>query len=149
VNLSIWQYITTNPQMLTERNSVEWQKLYSYLKPGMKILNSPTITSRLVELGIQPVDSGQTDYYYTMKPYPENTLLGPSFEEFQKDGEEYTQEINQSIASREYDLIVTSKDVEVFYDLDLIAQHYERVDQFILHMPATEQKWVVQVWEPK
>lgn len=149
INLSYWQYMTNSPQMLTERNSVEWQKLYSYLKPGMSILNSPTITSRLIELGIRPIDSGQTDYYYTMKPYSDNILLGPSFEEFQKDGEGYTQEINQFIVAQEYDLIVTSKDVEVFYDLDLIPQYYEMTDQLILYMPATEQKWVVEVWEPK
>lgn len=149
VNLSYWQYETNSPQMLAERNSVEWQKLFSYLKPEMNILNSPTITSRLIELGIRPIDSGQTDYYYTMKPYPDNILLGPSFEKFQADGEEYTQEINQSIVDQEYDLIVTSKDVEVFYDLELIPQYYEMSDQLILYMPATEQKWVVEVWEPK
>ncbi|MFN8432696.1 MAG: hypothetical protein U0V18_01685 [Anaerolineales bacterium] len=149
LNLSYWQYMTNNPEMLAERNSVEWQKLFSYLKPGMNILNSPTVTSRLIELGIRPIDSGQTDYYYTMKPYPDNILLGPTFEEFQKDGEDYTQEINQSIASQEYDLIVTSKDVEVFYNLELIPQYYEMSDQLVLYMPATEQKWVVQIWEPK
>lgn len=149
INLSCWQYATNSPQMLTERNSVEWQKLFSYLKPGMNILNSPTITSRLIELGIRPIDSGQTDYYYTMKPYPDNILFGPPFEEFQADGEEYTQEINQSIVNQEYDLIVTSKDVEVFYDLELIPQYYEMKDQLILYMPATEQKWVVEVWEPR
>lgn len=149
INLSYWQYMTNSPQMLAERNSIEWQKLYSYLKPGMSILNSPTITSRLIELGIRPIDSGQTDYYYTMKPYPDNNLLGPSFEEFQEDGEKYTQEINEAIVEQEYDLIITSKDVEVFYDLELITQYYEMTDQLILYMPATEQKWVVDVWEPK
>lgn len=149
LNLSYWQYMTNSPQMLTERNSAQWQKLFLYLKPEMSILNSPTITSRLIELGIRPIDSGQTDYYYTMKPYPNNLILGPSFEEFQKDGDDYTQEINHSIASQKYDLIVTSKDVDVFYSLELINKYYEMSDQLILYMPATEQKWVVQVWEPK
>lgn len=53
---------------------------------------------------------GQTDYYYTMKPYPDNLLLGPSFEDFYNDGQEYTKSINDAIAKQEYDLIVTSKD---------------------------------------
>ena len=53
------------------------------------------------------------------------------------------------MAEQEYDLIVTSKDVEVFYDLDLIAEHYVMTDELILYMDQTEQKWVVQVWEPK
>ncbi len=148
-NLFYWQYNTISPQMLAEKNSVEWEKLFSYLKPSMRVLNSPTITSRLIELGIKPVDSGQTDYYYTMKPYPDNLLLGPSFEDFYNDGQEYTKSINDAIAKQEYDLIVTSKDVEVFYDLDLIAEHYVMTDELILYMDQTEQKWVVQVWEPK
>lgn len=148
VNLFYWQNATIGPKLLGERNSTEWDKLFSYLKPSMNILNSPTITSRLIELGIKPVDSGQTDYYYTMKPYPDNILLGPSFEEFYNDGQEYTQSINESIAAKQYDLIITSKDVDVFYDLNLIAENYEMVDQLILYMPQTEQKWVVEVWEP-
>lgn len=149
VNLFCWQNATIGPNLLGDRNSVEWEKLFSYLKPSMNVLNSPTITSRLIELGIKPVDSGQTDYYYTMKPYEDNFLLGPSYEEFYNDGQQYTQSINESITAQQYDLIVTSKDVDVFYDLDLIAEHYEMVDQLILYMPATEQKWVVEVWERK
>ncbi|MBI2331439.1 MAG: hypothetical protein HYU84_04625 [Chloroflexi bacterium] len=148
INLFYWQNETIGPSLLGDKNSVEWEKLFSYLKPTMNVLNSPTITSRLIELGIKPVDSGQTDYYYTMKPYPDNFLFGPSYEEFYNDGQEYTQSINESIAAQRYDLIVTSKDVDVFYDLDLIAEHYEMTDQLILYIPQTEQKWVVEVWEP-
>lgn len=147
-NLLYWQYITLHPQMLIQRNSVEWKKVYSYLEPSMSILNSPTITSRLVELGILPVDSGQTDVYYLMKPYPDNILVGPSYDEYFNDGLEYTKSINDSIVNQEYDLIITTKDVDVFYDLELIASHYKLVDQLILYMNQTEQKWVVQVWEP-
>lgn len=55
-NLFYWQYNTISPQMLAEKNSVEWENLFSYLKPSMRVLNSPTITSRLIELGIKPVD---------------------------------------------------------------------------------------------
>lgn len=148
INLFYWQYITLNPQMLIQRNSVEWKKIYSYLKPSMNILNSPTVTSRLIELGIQPVDSGQTDVYYLMKPYPDNILIGPSYEQYYNNGIEYTNSINNSIVRQEYDLIITTKDVDVFYDLELIAIHYELVDQLILYMNQTEQKWVVQIWEP-
>ena len=148
INLFYWQYLTLNPQMLAQRNSVGWERVYSYLKPSMNILNSPTITSRLIELGIQPVDSGQTEYYYYVKPYPDNFLMGPSYQEFYSNGLEYINSINNSIIQQEYDLIITTKDVDVFYDLDLISEHYTMIDQLILYMYQTEQKWVVQIWEP-
>jgi len=149
INLFYWQYITLNPQMLEQRSSVEWEKVFSYLDPSLNILNSPTVTSRMIELGVTPVDSGQTDVYYLMDSYPFNVLMGPSYEEYYNDGIAYTDAINASISAHEYDFIITTKDVDVFYDVNLIVEHYEMVDQLILYMPATEQKWVVEVWEPK
>lgn len=148
LNLFVWQFITLNPQMLSQRTSYEWERMFALINPSMKILNSAVITSRLVELGIEPVDSGQTDYFYTMKPYANLPLLGPSYEEFNNDGLEYQAAVNASIAAGEYDLIVTTKDVDTFYDLDLVEANYEMVAQFILHMQQSEQKWVVRVWEP-
>jgi hypothetical protein len=149
VNLFYWQYITLNPRMLSQRNSVEWDKVFSYLDPSMNILNSPTVASRMIELGMTPVDSGQTDVYYLMDPYPTNILMGPSYEEYDNDGRAYSDSINASIAAREYDLIITTKDVDVFYDLDLIETNYAMMDEIVLRMPQTEQKWVVQIWAPK
>lgn len=148
-NLFYWQHITLNPQMLVQRSSTEWQKAFSYLDPSLNILNSPTLASRMIELGMMPVDSGQTDVYYLMDPYPKNYVIGPSYEEYYKDGVEYTNFINGLIARQGYDLIITTKDVDVFYDVNLIGEHYEMVDELILYMQQTEQKWVVQIWEPK
>lgn len=148
-NLFSWQYITLNPEMLRQTDSVEWRKLYSYLEPSMYVLNSSTITSRLVELGSVPIDSGQTNYYYSMEPYPNIPFIGPSYNEFYTYGMKYMTSINDSIKKQEFDLIVTTKDVDIFYDLKLIARYYQSVNQIVLLMPQTNQKWVVQVWEPK
>lgn len=149
INLLYWQYITLNPQMLDQKSSIGWERVFSAIKPNLKILNSPTVASRMIELGMMPVDSGQTDVYYLMDPYPNNIIMGPSYEEYYKDGIEYTNSINASISQKEYDLIITTKDVDVFYDLDLIYQNYKMTDELILYMVATNQKWVVQIWEPK
>ncbi|GMV33477.1 hypothetical protein FBQ83_02220 [Chloroflexi bacterium CFX5] len=149
VNLFYWQFITLHPNMLDQRNSAAWERAFSYLNPSLNILNSPTVASRMVELGMRPVDSGQTDAFYLMKPYPDNPLWGPAYEEHRRDGLEYTQSINEAIAKQEYDLIITTKDVDVFYDLELIAEHYALTDTLVLYMQQTEQKWAVQVWEPR
>lgn len=149
VNLFCWQYITLNPEMVSQKNLSAWEKAFSYLNPSLNILNSPTLTSRMVELGMRPTDGGQTDASYLMKPYSDNFLLGPSYKEYDDDEAQYAQSINGSISKQMYDLIIITKDVEVFYNLELIPQYYEMVDQLILYMPATNQKWVVEVWEPK
>jgi hypothetical protein len=149
LNIFYWQYETINPRMLDVRNSYEWEKLFSYIDPSMNILNSPVFTSRAVELGMLPVDSGRTMYFYTMKPYPDNIFFGPSYDEFVKVGQDYADSVNESILEQKYDMIFTTKDVDVFYDLNLVAEKYNMIDQLILYMPATEQKWVVEVWEPK
>ena len=148
-NLFYWQYITLDPKTLSQRSVSDWQKAFSYLDPSLNILNSPTLASRMIELSMMPVDSGQTDVYYLMDPYPTNNLVGPSYEEYFNDGLEYSQSINHDIENQEYDLIITTKDVDVFYDLKLIRKYYELTNQLILYMPQTNQKWVVQIWEPK
>lgn len=147
-NLFYWEKTLLNPRMLEQGNSVEWKKLYAYLEPSMNILNSPTITSKLVELGLKPADSGLTIYYYFIKPYPDNPWLGPPYDEFYNDGLEYTKFINDSIEKQKFDLIVTTKDVDVFYDVDLIAEYYSSTKQIVLYMPQTSQKWTVQIWHP-
>lgn len=119
INLFYWQYITLNPRMLAQSNSIEWQKTFSYLDPSIKILNSPTLTSRMIELSMIPVNSGQTDVYYLMDPYPDNILMGLT-EEYLNDSVEYTNAINTAISNKEYDLVIATKDVDVFYDVNLI-----------------------------
>jgi hypothetical protein len=147
-NLGYWQLISLNPQMLEQRNSAEWEKLYSFIKPSMKILNSPVVTSRLIELGITPIDSGQTDYYYFMKPYPDYPWFGSSYSEFYENGQAYTKSINEAIKNKEYDIIITTKDVDVFYDLNLIKEYYSMTKELVIYMNQTEQKWVAQIWKP-
>ena len=149
LNLLAWQFVTLNPNMLEIKDSFAWEKLYKTIKPTKNILNSPVFTSRAMELGITPVDSGRTIYFYTMKPYPENLLFGPPYEDYLRIGEEYAQRVNETIKNKEYDLIYITKEMEVFYDLDLVKENYEMTDQLILYMSATNQKWVVQIWEPK
>ncbi len=148
-NLFVWQYVTLNPKMLEIQNSFAWEKLYKSIDPSQKILNSPVFTSRAVELGIPVIDSGRTIYFYTMKPFPKNSLIGPSYEEYLRVGEDYSQTINTAIANKEYDLIYITKEMDVFYDLNLVRENYEMTDQFIIYMDATNQKWVIQLWEPR
>ncbi|MCB9144825.1 MAG: hypothetical protein H6635_05605 [Anaerolineales bacterium] len=147
-NLFAWQYATLNPKMLDIQSSFAWEKLYKSIDPSKKILNSPVFTSRAVELGIPVVDSGRSIYFYTMKPFPENLLLGPSYEEYLQTGEEYARSINAAITNKEYDMIYVTKEMDVFYDLGLVQANYEMTDQFIVYMDATNQKWVIQLWEP-
>lgn len=147
-NLFYWENSTLNSQLLVQGNSREWSKLYSYLESANNILNSPTITSKIVEMGITPLDSGQTIYYYFITPYLDSSLIGPSYEEFYNNGMEYTRFINDSIKTQKFDLIVTTKDVDTYYDLDLITEYYHLTKQIILYMPQTDQKWVAQIWYP-
>lgn len=148
-NVGYWQVTSLHPQMLEQRYSPEWEKLYSFIKPSMRVLNSPIVTSRLIELGIPVIDSGQTDYYYFMKPYPDYVWFGPSYNEFYSHGEAYSNSINEAIRNQEYDLIITAKDVDVFYDIALIEQFYSLKKQLVVYMNQTEQKWVAQIWIPR
>jgi hypothetical protein len=147
-NLFYWEKFVLAPRMLEQRDSLEWDRLYARLESSRNVLNSPTITSGLVELDLTPVDSGQTIYYYFVTPYPESQWIGPSYNELNENGLKYTKLIDDSIEAQKFDLIVTTKGVDVFYDPDLIKEHYSLAREMVLQMPQADQKWTIWIWEP-
>jgi hypothetical protein len=102
----------------------------------------------MVELGLNPIDSGQTIYYYEVKPYQEHTLLGPSYEAFQSNGLQYIQSIDESIKRREFDLVMTTDGEPSFYDENLLNEYYSMDAKMVVTMPQTQETWKIFLWRP-
>jgi hypothetical protein len=147
-NLFFWGRAALSPQMLEQKNSEEWARLYSYVQSTSNILNSPVITSAVVELGLNPLDSGQTSYFYSVKPYANHAILGPSHDAFQADGFKYIKFIDNSIEKQKFDLIVTTKEKGTFYHAKLIEKFYTPVEEIKVIMPQTGQQWTAMLWKP-
>ena len=147
-NLFFWGKDMISPQMLEQRDSREWARLYSYVQSSSNILNSPVITSKMIELGLNPLDSGQTSYFYSVEPYPNNAIFGPSYETFHADGLRYIKFIDNSVEKQKFDLVVTTAEKSTFYHAKLIEKFYVPVDEIKVDMPQTGQQWTVLLWRP-
>ena len=138
-----------NPGFLSQKDSAQWAKLYGYLSRSNHILNSPVIASALVERGLLPIDSGQTEYFYGIRSYPGNGVLGPDYHWIQSDRVEYKASILRSVKNAQFDLIVLGKNewLERFLASDL-PQHYALTATITVEMPQVDQAWTIDIWEP-
>jgi hypothetical protein len=147
-NLFFWGADVLAPQMLEQKNSKKWDNLYSYVRSSSNVLNSPVITSSMIEFDLSPLDSGQTSYFYSVKPYPNNAMLGPSYDTYRADGFKYIKFIDNSIEKQRFDLVVTTREESAFYHAKLIKKFYSQVDEIKVDMPQTGQQWTVLLWRP-
>jgi hypothetical protein len=147
-NLFFWGKDMVSPNMLEQRKSAEWASLYSYVQSSSNILNSPVVTSAVIELDLNPLDSGQTSYYFAVKPYPDNVLFGSTYETFYADGLKYIKFIDNSIEKQRFDLVVTTVEKSTFYHTRLLEKFYTPVDEITVGMPQTGQQWTVVLWRP-
>ncbi len=148
-NLFVWELDVLNPTRLSQKDSKEWAQVYRYLHESSATLNSPAVASELVALGQQPVDSGQTMYFYAVQPFPENLLTGVDYDKFYADGVQYTRLVDRMIKKQYYDLVVITKEKGTFYHVKLLPDYYDKVDEIDLDMPLSEQSWTLIFWKPR
>jgi len=147
-NLYFWEGTVIPPRMLEQKNSESWAEIYSYIQPSLSILNSPVVTSRIVDVQSNPMDSGQTAYFYAIKPYTDNKLFGPPYDTIYADGYKYIKSIDNSIERKKFDLIITTTEKTPFYHSKLIGGNYSLLQELVIDMPQTDQQWTVQIWKP-
>jgi hypothetical protein len=146
---AVWlSQIYMNPLFLDQRDSKEWARLYQYVDNSRQILNSPLIVSEMIRLGMLPYDSGQTSAYYHIKPYPDNILLGPSYEVVQAQGQQYSRIINEKIKNQDFDRLILTEGDYSLYPYNLIERYYTKVTSLNLELPETFQRWTIDIWEP-
>lgn len=148
-NLFVWQQDVLPLQTLEQRDLEEWSRLSSYVQSASQILNSPVVTSILIEQGLNPLDSGQTSYYYAIEPYPNNPLLGPDYDVIETDGFRYVKFIDNSIQQQKFDLVITTREKSTFYHAKLLEDFYSPVDEIKVDMPQTGQQWTLLLWRPR
>lgn len=147
-NLYVWQMQDLNPEMLKQKDSREWAQVFEYIHSSTLILNSPAVVSELVALGQTPVDSGQTSYFYLVKPFSESLLVNIPYDKFHRDGIRYVSLIDQRIEKQKFDLLILTKEKATFFHSKRLSDYYVKVDEIKLEMPQTYQTWTMVVWVP-
>lgn len=125
-----------------------WQRLDQLIASSKHILNSPLLAPRMVELGMRPVDSGQTEYYFVTQPYPANPFA-PDYARVKARGLEYLAQIEQDVRAKAFDRVMITQGSSPLANPQLIAQYYTRVEEVPITIPQVGQVWVIEVWQPK
>lgn len=147
-NLYVFGQKTISPNVLRQEDPKKWTRLINIMASASNILNSPAVTSNVVELGLNPIDSGQTIYFYAVEPYQEHALIGPSYDVFQSDGFKYVQFIEDSIKRQEFDLVMTTDGEPSFYHKNLLSEYYSIDAKIVVDMPQTNRTWKIFLWRP-
>jgi hypothetical protein len=141
--------ILLNPSFLLQRQSAAWSQLQAEIGDSRQILNSPAVVSMMLEAGLAPIDSGQTEYYYNIQPYAVNDVWGPSYDTVNRNGILYRQSIRDALRKHAFDELILTDGYGSLISLDVISQYYTRTRTITIEMPQTQQTWVIGIWEPR
>lgn len=134
------------PGVLSPRTH-EWERLYASVGDSRLVFNSPVLVSRQIDLGIPVTDSGQSEYFYWIKPYP-SIGMAPNFADVQSRGKEYLEAIENAVRNMEYEKIYLTQGFSNIVSTELVSQYYTLSDSFYIQMPQAKQTWTVQLWLP-
>jgi hypothetical protein len=147
LNIISFGWFRFNPGFLQQAYSPEWATLYQYVDGSKRVLNTPIVTSELVRVGIAPVDSGHTEYYFALQPYANNKLLGPNYDVVKQNGEAYKNLVRRSMIDGEYSYIIMNVGNHIFMIGDR-AKYYSLIQTLTIPMPQVDQQWTVEIWKP-
>jgi hypothetical protein len=149
INLYLICFYVLYPNKLSSAQEDEWQKLYQYLDHSDQVLNSPVLVPEMIRLGMLPVDSGQSEYYFNTLPYRFN-LFAPPYEAVRKQGIDYLRLVRSRVLNQKYDrtMITFDQGLSPFAGQGVINKYYDQVELIHVFMPQTNQEWIVQISKP-
>jgi hypothetical protein len=149
LNLYLICFYVLYPNKLSPSQEEEWEKLYQYLRASNQVLNSPVLVSEMIHLGMLPVDSGQSEYYFNTLPYRSNPFT-PDYEAVKQEGINYQRLVRSRVLNQKYDhvLITFDEGFSPFAGHTLINNHYDRIELIQVSMPQTDQHWTIEINMP-
>lgn len=124
-----------------------WERLYASMADSRVVFNNPILVSRLVDLKVPVVDSGQSEYFYWIKPYP-SIGIAPDFQDVQSRGLQYLEIIETRVRQRKYEKIYITQGYSPLVSPALFSEYYDLAESFYIRMPQARQTWIIQLWVP-
>lgn len=150
VNLALFCELRLGPDVLkrTAENAAVWSKLSGYVDRCPRILNSPTVVPELIRLGLWPIDSGHTQYYFEARPYPGMRWFGADYDIIAASGKLYFESMRAAVAHQEFDCVLLARHSGWPRNLPLRRGRYQLADSMVIAMPQTDQTWQMDIWLP-
>lgn len=132
---------------------VHWNNLQTLLSKHQNIYNSPAIVSMLVSQNKKVYDSGLSDVYGGgLVRQSVWKAIAPAPQKDKDSYERFLREIEESIISKKYDLMVLTKGTffpSYFVSMDLVRKHYRYQETLPAPMGYVDQNWELEIWKPK
>ncbi|PZV16471.1 MAG: hypothetical protein DCF20_08135 [Pseudanabaena sp.] len=128
----------------------DWLILRNLIAEHNNIFNSPAIASLLVEQNKPVYDSGLSEYFSDgIKSRKTFGIPFPPDKKSQDHFKNYKENINQSIRTKQFDLIVLSNNYSPFISEDLVKEYYQKTKTLQSPMLFTLQNYELNIWEPR
>jgi hypothetical protein len=102
----------------------------------------------MLELGMEPVDSGQTEYFMEVKPY-ETSIMVPSYAAVKSQANQFQGSIINAVKNKTYDRVILTRGHSPLVSFKLVKQYYHLTKTIRVVMPqASHSQWYIEVWEP-
>lgn len=131
-----------------------WQALSQLTANHQRILNSPLLTSLLIQQGKPVYDSGQSEYFVqgVAETTPLNRML-PNRARIIARQNAYITAIEQDIRQQAFDLVVLTQNHSMLVSENYLRQYYEKKRSITAVMPPTPFKGprtrALDIYEPK
>ena len=126
----------------------DWLVLRNLIAEHKNIFNSPAITSLLIEQNKPVYDSGLSEYFSDgIKSRKTFGIPFPPDKKSQDYFKTYKENINQSVITKQFDLIVLSDNYSPFISEDLIEKYYNKTRTLQSPMLFTLQNYALNIWE--
>jgi hypothetical protein len=126
----------------------EWLVLRNLITEHKNIFNSPAITALLVEQNKSVYDSGLSEYFSDGIKSRKTFGIPFSPDKISQDHfKNYRESINQSVRSKQFDLIVLSNNYSPFISEDLVEKYYRKTSTLQSPMLFTLQNYALDIWE--
>jgi hypothetical protein len=142
--------LTTNDFMYEfSYGNEQWSRLSNLLAKHQNILNSPAITSLLIEQNKPVYDSGLSEYF--RDGIKSRKVFGIPFVMDQKTKDrfqEFKGSIESQVKSKQFDLLVLTPNYSPFISENLVKQYYHLSVTMPAPMLFTLQNYELEIWEP-
>jgi hypothetical protein len=140
---------------LPDYQEAKWNNLKQLLADHKNIYNSPAIVSILVEKDRKIYDSGLSDQF--VKGLSRRSIwkmLFPTPKKFTERYNQFLRDINESIMSKKYDLMVFTPGLfpSYFLSKECVERYYqyqETVPSPFTYTGYNEDKWELEIWRPE
>lgn len=126
----------------------EWYNITTLVSEQQYIFNSPALTSVLLEQGKKVYDSGQSEFFVMGADRKGWLKIFPEDKKFKDRNNQFLADINKSVSSKRYNLIILTTGSSPFISEQFLQQYYQFQESIPAPMMLAREHYQLDIWQP-